>query len=151
MSTTWKMTYPAVLLAAALVVANVTHAQAPPATPARATAQAKVPAKAQQAGPEASFRRWDKDKNNALSMDEFKTGWQEVQGAIALQKLRANFVAMDANKSNGLEAAEYATLELIKRAGKSAPQMSAFDADKNQQLSFKEYAAMVGSMLKTQQ
>ena len=129
------------LLAAALVLSGAAHAQARPTTPA------KAPAQVQQApAPEAMFGRWDKDKNKALSLDEFKAGWQEVQTAMVLRKLHENFVAMDANKSGSLEAAEYANLELVKRAGKSAPQMAAFDADKNQGLNFQEYVASVQSM-----
>jgi hypothetical protein len=129
------------LLAAALVLSGAAHAQAQPAAPAKA-----APAQAQQAGPETTFNRWDKDKNKALSLDEFKAGWQEVQTAMVLRKLHENFVAMDANKSSSLEAAEYANLELVKRAGKSAPQMSTFDADKSQGLNFQEYVALVQSM-----
>jgi hypothetical protein len=129
------------LLAAALVLSGAAHAQAQPAAPAKA-----APAQAQQTGPEATFNRWDKDRNKALSLDEFKAGWQEVQTAMVLRKLHENFVAMDANKSGSLEAAEYANLELVKRAGKSAPQMAAFDADKNQGLNFQEYVASVQSM-----
>lgn len=130
------------LLAAALVLSGAVHAQTRPATPAKA-----APAQVQQApAPEAMFSRWDKDKNTALSLDEFKAGWQEVQTAMVLRKLHENFVAMDANKSGSLEAAEYANLELVKRAGKSAPQLAAFDADKSQGLNFQEYVASVQSM-----
>ena len=128
----------AMALAATLLFASTVSA----ATAARTAA----PAEPLQASPEASFNRWDKDTNKVLSMEEFKAGWQEVQVAAVLRKLRENFNTMDANKSDSLEAAEFANLELVKRAGKSAPAMSAFDADKNAQLNFKEYVAMVSAI-----
>ena len=145
MSDNLKMMGSAACLLTALAFANVALAQSGTA------AKAPVAAPAQQATPEAMFTRWDKDKNKALSVDEFKAGWQEIQTTAALRKLRGNFVAMDANKSGGLEAAEYANLELIKKAGSSAPMMSAFDADKNQRLDFKEYVGLVNSMMKNKQ
>ncbi|MFA6986395.1 MAG: hypothetical protein WC213_09330 [Arenimonas sp.] len=138
MSVTRKMTGSALCLAAALVVANVAQAQS--TTPAPAAAKA-------QATPDGIFARWDKDKNKALSVEEFKAGWQEIQTANALRKLHANFVAMDSNKSGALEANEYANLELIKKGGKAAPLLSAFDTDKNQRLEFKEYVGMVNSLV----
>lgn len=148
MSAIWKMTRPAALLAAALVLANPAHAQVRAETPGAAAPAA--PTQAQQAGPDALFNRLDKDKNKALSLDEFNAGLQQLQATMALRKLQGNFTAMDANKSGSLEAAEYANLDLVKRAGKSAPQMSAFDADKSQSLAFKEYVAMVQSMVNNQ-
>lgn len=145
MSVTRKMTAAALCLAATFVVANLAHAQAGQA-PANAKPQQQQQAQ-QQVTPEGIFVRWDKDKNKALSVEEFKAGWQEVQNANMLRKLHANFVAMDTNKSGGLEAAEYANLELIKKSGNAAPLMSAFDTDKNQRLEFKEYVGMLNSML----
>ncbi len=105
-------------------------------------------ANAQAATPESVFSRWDKDKNKTLSMEEFRAGWGEVQQANTVRKLRANFNAMDANKSGALEQSEYASLELIKKAGAKAPMMSAFDADKNGKLEFKEYITLIGTMVK---
>jgi len=127
---------------AALCLSGMFAVAAAAQTPAPAAGAA-----AQQATPDATFTRWDKDKNKSLSLDEFKAGWQEAQTTAALRKLRANFNAMDANKSGGLEASEYAKLELIKRAGANAPMMSAFDADKNQALDFKEYVSLINSMV----
>jgi len=135
----------AMLMAVALAFATAAHAQAPRTTPPTTTS----PPQGQQGGPDAMFNRWDKDKNKALSLDEFKAGWNEVQAAMALRKLRENFVAMDASKNGSLEEGEYAKLELVKRAGKSAPQMSKFDTDKNQGLGFQEYVAMVQAMVGT--
>lgn len=105
-------------------------------------------ANAQAATPESVFNRWDKDKNKTLSMEEFRAGWGEVQQANTVRKLRANFNAMDTNKSGALEQSEYASLELIKKAGAKAPMMSAFDADKNGKLEFKEYITLIGTMVK---
>jgi len=136
MSVSKKIAGAALCLIALVAVANVAQAQAPAAGAA-----------AQQASPDATFTRWDKDKNKTLSLEEFKAGWQEAQTTAALRKLRANFNAMDANKSGGLEASEYAKLELIKKAGTNAPMMSAFDADKSQALDFKEYVSLINSMV----
>ncbi|MDB6163909.1 MAG: hypothetical protein JWL98_1341, partial [Xanthomonadaceae bacterium] len=98
-------------------------------------------------GPDALFAHWDKDKNKALSLDEFKAGLQEMQNAAALRALHDNFVAHDTNKNNVLDATEYANLDLIKKAGTTAPPLSAFDADKNQGLDFKEYVGMVTKLV----
>jgi len=65
-----------------------------------------------------------------------------------LRRLHEQFVAMDADKNGCLNAAEYAHLELIQRAGKSAPPMAMFDTEKNQCLDFKEYVNVVNFMLK---
>ena len=102
-----------IVLGATLALVPVAQAQtqAPPATaPAGAARQAPTV--------ETIFTLWDTDKNKALSLDEFKAGWQEVQISATLKKLNANFVLMDADKSGGLEAAEYANLDLVKKAGK---------------------------------
>ena len=55
---------------------------------------------------------------------------------------------MDKNKSGALEQDEFANLELIKKAGAKAPMLSAFDADKNGKLEFKEYVSLVETMMK---
>jgi len=55
---------------------------------------------------------------------------------------------MDTNKDGVLEAAEYANLELVKKAGASAPAMSTFDTNKSQTLDFKEYVGFVKAMVK---
>ena len=116
---------------------------------ALAQAAAKPAAQAQQkATPESVFATWDKDKNKTLSFDEFRNGWTEIQMRQTVAKLHQNFVAMDANKSGALEQNEFANLELIKKAGAKAPMMSAFDADKNGKLEFKEYVEMIGTMVK---
>jgi Ca2+-binding EF-hand superfamily protein len=146
MSIARKMTGSALCVAAALIVANAALAATKP-TPVPHAPRAPQ-AQQQAASPDAIFAKWDTDKNNALSLEEFKAGWQELQGAAVLRTLHGNFVAMDADKSNCLESAEYAKLELIKKAGKTAPAMSTFDTDKNGCLDFKEYVGMVNTMVK---
>jgi len=126
-------------LAAALAIGNLAQAQT---TPAVTTQAAQQPA-----GAVGIFSRWDKDKNNALSLVEFQAGWQEVETAMTVRKLQETFALKDANKSGSLEAAEYLNLDLIKKAGSSAPPMAGFDADKNQRLDFKEYVAMLDVLL----
>ncbi len=142
------------LAAAGLFLAGALTATAPvraqtsvPATQANATAK---PAPAAQQGPNADalFIRWDTDKNKTLSIEEFKAGWQEIQLGVILRKLYANFVAMDTDKSGGLEAAEYANLELVRKAGNTAPMMAFYDIDKNGKLDFKEYSRVVTAMMK---
>jgi Ca2+-binding EF-hand superfamily protein len=145
---TRKMTGSALCVAAALIGANAALAATKP-TPVPHAPRAQ---QAQQAAtPEAIFAKWDTDKNNALSLEEFKAGWAELQGAAVLRTLHEKFVAIDADKSNCLESAEYAKLELIKKAGKTAPAMSTFDTDKNGCLDFKEYVGMVNTMMKKKQ
>lgn len=122
-------------LTVALAAANTALAQTAPAAGARQ----------QAATPESIFTRWDKDKNKGLSLEEFKAGWQEVQATNVLRKLHGNFVAMDTNKSGGLEAAEFSNLGLVKNA-KPAPQFATYDTDKNQKIEFKEYVAMVKAL-----
>ena len=105
------------------------------------------PAAAQQMmSPDDVFNRWDKNKNKSLTVEEFRTGWQEVQMSMAVRKLHDNFVRMDDDKNGSLEQAEYAKLELIKRAGNTAPMLSFYDQDKNGKLDFKEYVDLVNAM-----
>lgn len=139
------------VLCAALAIVFAGGVLAQSAKPVAATAARPQQAAAgqQPMGPEGLFQRWDTDKNGVLSQSEFKAGWTEVQTGMALRKLHENFVAMDVNKSGFLEAPEYANLELIKKAGKTAPLMSAFDADHNGKLEFKEYVSLVNTLLKT--
>ena len=137
------------LLAAGLTAAvAATLTGAAFAQAAKPGAQAAQAAQAQRATPETVFNAWDKDKNKSLSVEEFKAGWTEIQMRQTVNKLHQNFVQMDANKSGALEAGEFANLELIKKAGSKAPMMSAFDADKNGKMEFKEYVEMVSTMMK---
>ena len=136
-----KLLAAGIVAAAAVTFTGSALAQAAAAKPAAGQAQ-------QKATPEAVFASWDKDKNKSLSFEEFKGGWTEVQMRQTVAKLHQNFVAMDSNKSGALEQNEFANLELIKKAGAKAPMMSAFDADKNGKLEFKEYVEMIGTMVK---
>ena len=115
---------------------------------AASSAQAQPASAPQPVGANEVFARWDKDHNRTLSQDEFKAGWDQVQANLLVFKLRENFAAMDSNRNGVLEANEYANLELVKKAGASAPPMSAFDSNKSQGLDFKEYLAFVKSMMK---
>ena len=121
-----------ILFAVALLVAAPAFAQQKP--------QAQP---ALQGGPDATFAAWDKDGNGALSKDEFRNGWAATRDDLALRRLRTEFARHDADKSGKLEAGEYAQLALVVRAGKSAPQMTAFDANKDGGLQFNEYLDFV--------
>ena len=141
----------AVVCSATLFAAFSTQAQSrSTTTPAPAPAQPAQPVQPMpptQVGPEELFAHWDKDNNKTLSLDEFKAGVREMQNAAALRALHDNFVAHDVNKNNALDAAEYANLEYIKKSGSNAPPLSAFDADKNKSLDFKEYVGMVSALV----
>ncbi len=131
-----------VLLSLAILVAAIC---VPAQTRAAAPATSAAP---QQVGAAEIFARWDTDHNKNLSQQEFKAGWDQVQANMLVYKLHENFLAMDANKDGALEASEYANLELVRKAGASAPPMSTFDADKSQTLDFKEYLGFVKAMVK---
>jgi Ca2+-binding EF-hand superfamily protein len=116
-----------------------------------AAAQATAPAAASKpriATPDETFALWDKDKNKALSLEEFKAGYQQVQAQGAVRKLHQNFVAMDKNKSNAIEQDEFANLELVKKSGSKAPAFSSVDTDKNGKLDFKEYVSLIETMVR---
>jgi len=138
-----KLIAAGIAAAIATTMAGSAMAQAAGAKPAGTPGQ-----KPQAATPEMIFNAWDKDKNKSLSVEEFKTGWTEIQMRQVVAKLHQQFVQMDANKSGALEQNEFANLELIKKAGAKAPMMSAFDTDKNGKMEFKEYVEMVSTMMK---
>ena len=93
---------------------------------------------------EAVFRAWDANKDQALSREEFKAGYARLQQAIALEvRLRTQFNVVDGDRSGGIDAAEFATLVLVKRMGAAAPALAAFDADGDKALQFGEYAVLV--------
>ena len=108
---------------------------------------AKAPiAKPVRTGAEVTFDAWDKDHNGQLSREEFRAGWERAQQVLlAVVFLRLYFSTVEANKSGALEPAEYATLELVKKAGKDAP-MSRFDANKDGKLQFGEYLRLVQAL-----
>lgn len=96
---------------------------------------------------DAAFAAWDLDKNGVLSLPEFRSGWTALRRAGELQaRLRAQFHTVDANKNNAIDASEYGSLLLVKRAGKSAPPLSTFDTNKDQRLQFGEYLELVQHM-----
>jgi hypothetical protein len=136
-----------VCLIAALLVASAVQAQSSTAAPAKApVAQAATAPPADEA--DALFTRWYTDHNGALSPAEFRAGWHQLQTTAELRRLHEQFVALDTDKNNCLNAAEYAHLTLIKNAGTSAPPLSMFDTEKNQCLDFKEYVTVVDYMMK---
>ena len=125
-----------------LLGAQQAAAQSAAAKPAPAT-QAR-PAQDQAAD---AFKAWDKDGNGNLSLVEFRTGWQQVQRVAEMQaRLRNQFGTVDVNKNNAIDPAEYGNLVLVKQAGKNAPQMSVFDANRDGKLGFGEYVKLVQAL-----
>lgn len=130
---------PAAVSVVLVVAALPAAAQGAPPT---AAPRAAAPAPAPPRGIETIFNALDTDKDKALSLQEFQAGYPGLARAIALElRLRDQFQALDANRNGTLEPAEYANLELVKGAGRAAPPLHAFDADKNQKLDFAEYLA----------
>jgi EF hand domain-containing protein len=131
--------------------ANAQSTSAKP-TPAAKPAIAAAP-NAQSVPPEvdAAFAAWDADRSGALSLQEFRSGWMMMRRASETQaRLRGQFDTIDANRNGGIDANEYANLVLVKRAGKSAPLLSAFDANRNQRLEFPEYLEFIKRMTQPQ-
>lgn len=125
-----------------LAVQQAAAQSAPAAKPA--TAQAR-PAAEDPAGD--VFKAWDTDRNGSLSPGEFRAGWQQVQRATEVQaRLRQQFGTVDANRNRAIDPAEYGNLVLVKQAGKSAPQMSTFDLDRDGKLAFGEYVKLVQAL-----
>ena len=117
------------------------------ATAAAAFAEPPPPAKpAAPNTPEAVFAAWDTDKNGALSPVEFNAGWARVQQATAVRGLQAQFARHDLDHNGALDAREMAGLELVRKAGASAPPLSRFDADHSGGLQFQEYVALVSTL-----
>lgn len=135
----------AAFVAATLLLPNTGHAQsaspksAPPPRPAL-TAAARGDATAANL-----FKAWDGDHNGVLSEQEFVSGWNNARNRVevAEQRLAAQFRIVDANHDGGIDAAEYANLQVVRRAGKAAPPLQAFDANRDQRLQFGEYVAML--------
>ena len=94
-----------------------------------------------------AFKAWDKDRNGSLSPVEFRTGWQQVQRVAEVQaRLRHQFVRVDADKNGAIDPAEYSGLVLVKQAGRNAPQMAVFDANRDGKLAFGEYVKLVQTL-----
>jgi len=128
---------------AALLFASTSAAQAPTtAKPAAATTQQQVPPEI-----DAAFKDWDADRNGSLSLQEFRSGWLMLRRAEAMQvRLREQFQKIDVNRNSAIDSNEYGNLVLVKQAGKSAPALPAFDANKDQRLEFGEYIELVRTM-----
>ena len=131
-------------------VAGLGLALAAPQTWAQA-AKPAAPAAAQArpvADPAAeAFGAWDKDRNGSLSLVEFRAGWQQVQRVAEVQaRLRHQFATVDANHNGAIDPAEYGGLLLVKNAGRNAPQMSVFDANRDGKLGFPEYVKLVQAL-----
>lgn len=107
-------------------------------------AEVAAPAATAQAAAPRLFDTLDVNKDQALSREEFQSGYAGLQRLIAMQvRLREQFGTLDVNRSGAIDAGEYANLELIKSQGKAAPSLIAFDADHDQKLNFAEYATLV--------
>lgn len=128
--------------AIAIAVAfGTAHAQTKPAAPAVSSP------KAGPTGADAAFAAWDVDRNGSLSPQEFRNGWEQVRRASQLEaQLRRQFIAIDVNKNGAIDPSEYSTLILIKNAGKSAPPLSTFDANKDGKLQLGEYLKLVQTL-----
>jgi Ca2+-binding EF-hand superfamily protein len=122
-----------------LAFATSAFAQSKPAAAPQARSAADPAAEA--------FKAWDTDHNGSLSPQEFRAGWQQVQRVAETQaRLRHQFGLVDVNKNNVIDPAEYGSLLLVKNAGKNAPQMSTFDANKDGKLGFGEYVKLVQTL-----
>lgn len=132
----------AAALAASLALPAAAQTQSnPPRTP---TLQSS-PAAASEATAANLFKDWDADHNGVLSQREFVSGWSNVRHRVEAveQRLAAQFKAVDVNRDGGIDAAEYANLQVVRQAGKAAPPLQAFDANHDQRLQFGEYVAML--------
>lgn len=92
---------------------------------------------------EETFVAWDSNHDQMLSLEEFRAGVRGSQTALIEQRLRAQFNAVDKNRDAAIDANEYGSLLLVKRAGSIAPPLSKFDANKDKKLNFAEYADLV--------
>ncbi|HSD15828.1 MAG TPA: EF-hand domain-containing protein [Thermomonas sp.] len=131
-------------LAGVALVFGAQQAAAQSATPSKPAAVQARPPEDQAA---EAFKAWDKDRNGSLSLVEFRNGWQQGQRFAETQaRLRQQFGTVDANKNNVIDPAEYGSLVLVKQAGKNAPQMSVFDANRDGKLDFGEYVKLVQAL-----
>jgi Ca2+-binding EF-hand superfamily protein len=151
MHTLLKATGLSLGMAIAWLGSGAAMGQSRSASTAPTTKPAPVATPATQAGATTTlFADWDTNHDRMLSPAEFAAGWQRLQAGMALRRLHEQFVAMDTSKDGCLDATEYAHLELVRKAGASAPPLSAFDTKKNQCLDFKEYVNLVNDMVKRQ-
>ena len=135
------------LLLAILVVLAAPQARAQQATKPAAPANAQQQPRAAADPAAEAFKAWDKNADGNLSPVEFRAGWQQVQRVAEMQaRLRNQFGTVDVNKNNAIDPAEYGSLVLVKQAGKNAPQMSVFDANRDGKLGFGEYVKLVQAL-----
>jgi hypothetical protein len=100
---------------------------------------------------DAIFHALDTNKDGALSPQEFQAGYADMQRLIAVEiRLREQFRLVDTDHNGSINAVEYANLELVKRAGQSAPPLSTFDTDKNGSLDFAEYVTAIRRLVALQ-
>lgn len=114
--------------------------------PVLAQAQASPAAAPQERPADAMFRAWDANKDGSLSKEEFRAGWAGLRqraAANAEARLRVQFDRADANDDQAIDANEYKSLLLVRRAGDAAPPLSRFDASKDGKLQFEEYLVLV--------
>lgn len=124
-------------IVATLALAVATPGLAQVAKPQPAQAPSEV---------DAIFAAWDADHNGVLSGWEFQKGWQSLRDRAenaAEARLHQQFGKLDANGNGGIDAAEYGELSIVRRLGKSAPPLSAFDTNQDQRLQFEEYLALL--------
>jgi len=118
-------------------------ASQPIATPGQPTAATAATSPA-----DAAFAAWDADRDGTLSRKEFRAGWTRLLREGARQsRLRRQFEAVDADHDGAVGAGEYPSLLLVRQAGKAAPPLSAFDADRNGRLEFAEYTVLVRRLM----
>jgi Ca2+-binding EF-hand superfamily protein len=133
----------AALAAAGLMaVAGLASAQAAKGQPTPVQAR---PQQSADAVPQRLFAAWDKDHNGVLSQQEFVAGWSGARQRIvtAEHRLQQQFKVADANHDGGIDAAEYAGLQVVRNAGGKAPPFATFDANHDQRLAPGEYVAML--------
>lgn len=128
-------------LGLALLTASLAQAQTTTAKPGVAPKPAMIRAEP-TADAAALFAAWDSNDDGALSPVEFSNGWQNLRRISAQRRLAQRFNALDRNDNNAIDADEYRNMALLKRAGKSAPPLSKFDANRNGRLELGEYLGL---------